>query len=99
MPMATIEGQHCRFDTALRREFDVVAGFRGGLPVSVEPGKLRVAALQIPLEGAAGLLRRDGRARRRIEALLSTLQGPITSAETLRSIRAIEVLEHIATPE
>src|SRR5207249_10739415 len=37
--------------------------------------------------------------RRRIEALLGKLQGPVTSAEMLRSIRAIEVLEHIATPE
>jgi type IV secretory pathway VirB4 component len=37
--------------------------------------------------------------RRRLETLLSKLQGPITSTETLRSLRAIEVLEHIATPE
>jgi WD40 repeat protein len=37
--------------------------------------------------------------RRRIEALLSKLQAPIMSAETLRSIRVIETLEHIATPD
>jgi RNA polymerase sigma factor (sigma-70 family) len=37
--------------------------------------------------------------RRRIEALLDKLQGPVTFTETLRSIRAVEVLEHIATPE
>jgi hypothetical protein len=37
--------------------------------------------------------------RRRIEGLLSKLQGPVTSSETLRSVRAVEVLEHIATPE
>jgi hypothetical protein len=37
--------------------------------------------------------------RRRIEALLNKLQGPITSAETLRSIRTVEVLEHIGSPE
>jgi WD40 repeat protein len=38
-------------------------------------------------------------ARRLAEGLLSKLQGPITSGETLRSLRAIEVLEHIATVE
>jgi hypothetical protein len=37
--------------------------------------------------------------RRRIEALRSKLHGPVTSADALRSIRAVEVLEHIATPE
>jgi hypothetical protein len=35
----------------------------------------------------------------RIEALLGKLEGPVASAETLRSIRAVEALEHIATPE
>jgi WD40 repeat protein len=37
--------------------------------------------------------------RRRIEALLNKLQGPLTSPESLRSIRAIEVLEHISSPK
>jgi RNA polymerase sigma factor (sigma-70 family) len=37
--------------------------------------------------------------RRRIESLLGKLQGPVTFAETLRALRTIEVLEHIATPE
>jgi hypothetical protein len=37
--------------------------------------------------------------RRRVEALLNKLQGAITSPETLRSVRAIEALEHIANPE
>jgi len=37
--------------------------------------------------------------RRRIETLLGKLQGPVTSAEKLRSLRAVEVLEHIGTPE
>jgi WD40 repeat protein len=37
--------------------------------------------------------------RRRINALLAKLQGPVTSAHTLRLLRAVEVLEHIATPE
>jgi hypothetical protein len=37
--------------------------------------------------------------RRRAEDLLRKIEGPVTSTETLRSIRAVEVLEHIATPE
>ncbi len=37
--------------------------------------------------------------RRRIEGLLQRLQGPITSVETLRQLRAVEVLEHIGSPE
>jgi WD40 repeat protein len=37
--------------------------------------------------------------RRRIETLLRKLHGPVTSAEKLRSLRAVEVLEHIATQE
>jgi RNA polymerase sigma factor (sigma-70 family) len=37
--------------------------------------------------------------RRRVEALLGKLRGSVTSAETLRSLRVVEVLEHIATPE
>lgn len=37
--------------------------------------------------------------RRRIEALLTMLQGPVSFSETLRWMRTIEVLEHIATPE
>jgi RNA polymerase sigma factor (sigma-70 family) len=37
--------------------------------------------------------------RRRIETLLSKLQRPVKPAGVLRSLRAIEVLEHIATPE
>jgi WD40 repeat protein len=37
--------------------------------------------------------------RRRLEGLLQRLQGPITSGETLRQLRAVEVLEHIGSPE
>jgi hypothetical protein len=37
--------------------------------------------------------------RRRIEQLLAKLHGPITSPEQLRSLRSIEVLEHIGTTE
>jgi hypothetical protein len=36
--------------------------------------------------------------RRRIEGLLNKLPAPVTSGETLRALRAMEVLEHIATP-
>ncbi|HTU23164.1 MAG TPA: hypothetical protein VMG10_34330 [Gemmataceae bacterium] len=37
--------------------------------------------------------------RRRIEGLLKRLEGPITSADTLRQLRAVEVLEHIGSTE
>jgi WD40 repeat protein len=37
--------------------------------------------------------------RKRIEALLDKLEGPVTSPELLRGLRAVEVLERIATPE
>jgi len=38
-------------------------------------------------------------ARRRAEAILAKLGGPVTSSEQLRALRAIEALEHIGTPE
>jgi HEAT repeat protein len=38
-------------------------------------------------------------ARRRAEAILAKLGGPVTSSEQLRTLRAIEALEHIGTPE
>jgi hypothetical protein len=37
--------------------------------------------------------------RRRVQLLLERLDGPITSPERLRAMRAVEVLEHIDTPE
>jgi RNA polymerase sigma factor (sigma-70 family) len=37
--------------------------------------------------------------RRRIETLLSKLQGPVTSAQTLRCIRAVAVLEYVGSAE
>jgi WD40 repeat protein len=36
---------------------------------------------------------------RQVGILLAKLQGPVRSPETLRTLRAIEVLEHVATPE
>jgi RNA polymerase sigma factor (sigma-70 family) len=36
--------------------------------------------------------------RRRVEALLKKLEEPLTSAERRRAVRAVEVLEQIATP-
>jgi Spy/CpxP family protein refolding chaperone len=59
----------------------------------------RQAELAEPLLRKAVAADPSPEARRRIEALLNKLQGPVTSAGTLRSIRAVEVLEHIATPE
>jgi hypothetical protein len=37
--------------------------------------------------------------RRRLERLLEKLEPPLTVPELLRQLRALEVLEHIATPE
>ena len=37
--------------------------------------------------------------RFRLRTILSQAPGLVTAPETLRSLRAIEVLEHIATPE
>jgi RNA polymerase sigma factor (sigma-70 family) len=37
--------------------------------------------------------------RRRIEGLLAKLSGPLERADLLRDVRAIEALEHIATPD
>src|SRR5262249_4712608 len=51
-----------------------------------EPALRKVLAGQPPLE-----------VRRRAALLLARLQEPITSAELLRSLRALEVLEHLGT--
>ncbi len=37
--------------------------------------------------------------RRRVERLLETIAGPVTFPDRLQALRAIEVLEHMATPE
>ncbi len=37
-------------------------------------------------------------ARRRAETILARVQGPVTDADKLRHLRALEVLEHIARP-
>jgi hypothetical protein len=56
-------------------------------------------------DGAATLLQKarqagpSPEARRRIDELLARLKGPVTDTEMLRSIRAVEVLERIASPE
>ena len=38
-------------------------------------------------------------AKRRAEALVAKLGGPVTSPDVLRTLRAIEALEYIGTPE
>jgi hypothetical protein len=37
--------------------------------------------------------------KRRVERLLGQVKGPFVSGEMLRALRAVEVLEHMATPE
>jgi hypothetical protein len=56
-------------------------------------GELAEPALRKALEGQPSL-----EVRRRVEGLLQKLDGPVTLPQHLRSLRAIEVLEHIGTP-
>jgi hypothetical protein len=56
--------------------------------------ELAEPALQNVLQGKPAL-----EVRQRVEQLLEKLHGPITNPEQLRMIRAVEVLEHIGTPE
>jgi RNA polymerase sigma factor (sigma-70 family) len=56
--------------------------------------ELAVPALNKALEARPSL-----ETRRRAEALLQKLDGPVASGQRLRGVRAIEVLEYIGTPE
>jgi dipeptidyl aminopeptidase/acylaminoacyl peptidase len=56
-------------------------------------GDLAVPALKAALEGE-----RSVEARRRIEEILQRLQGPVTSPERMRPLRAVEALEQMGTP-
>jgi hypothetical protein len=53
-----------------------------------EPALERFLQRDLPLE-----------ARRRAADILTQVQGPIVDAERLRSLRAVEALEHIGTPD
>src|SRR5262249_55496837 len=57
-------------------------------------GELVESAIRQTLEGQPSL-----EVRRRAEALLQRLEGPVTSPESLRLLRAVEVLEHCGTPD
>ncbi|MBY0525232.1 MAG: hypothetical protein K2R98_17630 [Gemmataceae bacterium] len=57
-------------------------------------GDLAIPALKKATEGNPSV-----EARRRIDQILERLQGPITSPERMRGLRAVEVLEQIGTPE
>jgi hypothetical protein len=57
-------------------------------------GELATPALRKALER-----RPTPEVRRRLLALLETLEGPVSSAEQLRPLRAVEVLEHIGNAE
>jgi WD40 repeat protein len=59
-----------------------------------ELGKLAAPALREALARRVSL-----DARRRIERLLEKREAPIQSPEALQALRAIEVLEHVRTPE
>jgi WD40 repeat protein len=55
-------------------------------------GSLARPAMREALAGKPSL-----EARRRLEELLSKLEGPVTDSESLRAIRAVEVVEHAGT--
>jgi HEAT repeat protein len=57
-------------------------------------GDLAEPALRQALEEKASL-----EVSRRVERLLETLGGPVTSPETLQVVRAVEALERIGTPD
>ena len=57
-------------------------------------GDLAVAALRQALTVKHSL-----ETRRRIERLLAKFRGPVTRPEMLRQLRAVAVLEDIATPD
>ncbi len=57
-------------------------------------GDLAAAALEKQLEGKLPL-----EVQRRVEALRDKLQGPLGPGPVLQALRAVEVLEHIDTPE
>jgi RNA polymerase sigma factor (sigma-70 family) len=56
------------------------------------------AALQGALAAGPAPGKQSEEFRRRVEALLKKLEDPLISAERLRAVRAVEVLEQIATP-
>jgi RNA polymerase sigma factor (sigma-70 family) len=59
-----------------------------------ELGELAEPALRQALEGQPAL-----EMRRRVQAVLERLRGPVTRPQTRRALRAVAVLENIATPE
>ena len=59
-----------------------------------ELGDLAEPVLRQALEGKPSL-----EMRRRVQAVLEHLRGPVTQPELLRSLRAVAVLEDIGTPE
>jgi hypothetical protein len=57
-------------------------------------GEQAEPALRKALEGKP-----PAEVRRQVEELLAKLQGPLTSPEPLRAVRAVAVLEQIGTPK
>jgi len=64
---------------------------------TTELNMLGEVALPLLRKAMAGQLSLEG--RRRIEKLLDTFGGPVPPPEALRALRAVEMLEHIGTPE
>ena len=57
-------------------------------------GELAEAALRKALKETS-----SPEVHKRVEALLTRIEGPTQAPETLRALRVVEVLEHIGTPE
>jgi WD40 repeat protein len=56
------------------------------------------AVLQGALAAGPAPMKQSEEFRRRVEALLKKLEEPLTSVERLRALRAVELLEQLATP-
>jgi RNA polymerase sigma factor (sigma-70 family) len=61
-------------------------------------GETAGPALREALAAGPGAGKPSEEFRRRVEGLLKKLEEPLTSAERLRTVRAVEVLEQLATP-
>jgi hypothetical protein len=86
-------------DKRLKRLIEMLNGARfaereKAMNELTELGDLAIPALKMALAGNP-----PAEARRRIDQILAKLEGPVTSLKHVQALRAVEVLELIATPE
>jgi RNA polymerase sigma factor (sigma-70 family) len=92
-PAAPVSGEHVRQLTADLASRD----FKIRQKAARELERLGEQAEPVLRKVLAG--RPEPEVSRRLKALLEKATGPVTEPELLRSLRAVEVLEHIATPD